>query len=642
MTGSAPTVVAKIKVSPTSPPRAPPAAGGGFVWVSEYGRPYLLSIDPKTNKVLAPHADRHRLVRARLRRRVALDRGHELEHDQPRLRATGKRLKTIPVGTQPYDATFAFGSAWTTPHGDGQLERIDPARTASSKRWPAPQRDRRRRRVRLGVGDRCRTASSASTRPRARSSRRSRSTAVPRWTAASNDAVWVDTATALVRIDPQTNAVTATVTLPSRTRRPGRGRRQVWVPMIRAELGRDHRPGLERGRGDREGRGRPVRRHRDRAARHGCRAGRAATSGGSGRDKKKGPPRKAARLPVTSWDFVEALPADTGGALRESPTLARRFPVRSRGHASTSWYLHCPYLKSPTPDHLLSADTIPLADRSGRTPLRSTSSRTQQRGEVVVDDAARLHRGVDRRRPDETEARRLQRFESARRLRRRRAPVGVRPRRRARARRVRPEELVRAGYRPRAARPSPARSRSPPRSCRGDGRSTASPSSRSTSRLAEAATRSGSKPAKAARKPRACAGSSATRAPTGSPRGTAARRGPARPGPAGPTPRRGRRGRAGRSSPSSGSTGCTSATSTLTIPSSTRRGTCRPARRRAALSGRPVAQVERGAVARTDDAARVLLPVALAERAVVVRAAILERVELAAAVVDADRRPADA
>ncbi|HET7353449.1 MAG TPA: hypothetical protein VFJ11_05295, partial [Gaiellaceae bacterium] len=39
---------------------------------------------------------------------------------------------------------------------------------------------------------------------------------------------------------------------------------------------------------------------------------------------------------------------------------------------------------------------------------------------------------------------------------------------------------------------------------------------------------------------------------------------------------------------------------------------------------------------RADDAAAVLVPVALAERAVVVRAAILDRLQLAAAVVDTD------
>ena len=53
----------------------------------------------------------------------------------------------------------------------------------------------------------------------------------------------------------------------------------------------------------------------------------------------------AALDPVTSWNFVETL---TLRSPRESPTLAKRFPFRSRGHAPTSWYLHCPYWKSPS------------------------------------------------------------------------------------------------------------------------------------------------------------------------------------------------------------------------------------------------------------------------------------------------------
>ena len=48
----APTVVAKIKVSPNVAPCAA-AAGGGYVWVSEYASPHLLKINPKTNKVVA-------------------------------------------------------------------------------------------------------------------------------------------------------------------------------------------------------------------------------------------------------------------------------------------------------------------------------------------------------------------------------------------------------------------------------------------------------------------------------------------------------------------------------------------------------------------------------------------------------------
>src|SRR5262249_43265071 len=60
-------------------------------------------------------------------------------------------------------------------------------------------------------------------------------------------------------------------------------------------------------------------------------------------EKERGP-HKAALDPVTSLDFVAAL---SQRFPRESPTLARRFPVRSGGRAPTSWSLHCRYWKSP-------------------------------------------------------------------------------------------------------------------------------------------------------------------------------------------------------------------------------------------------------------------------------------------------------
>ena len=68
-------------------------------------------------------------------------------------------------------------------------------------------------------------------------------------------------------------------------------------------------------------------------------------------------------------------------------------------------------------------------------------------------------------------------------------------------------------------------------------------------------------------------------------------------------------------------------------------GRSRPAPSRAA-SAASRREVERRAVARADDPAAILVPVALAERAVVVRAAVLDRVQLAAAVVDADEEAA--
>ena len=64
------------------------------------------------------------------------------------------------------------------------------------------------------------------------------------------------------------------------------------------------------------------------------------------------------------------------------------------------------------------------------------------RREVVVDDAARLHRGPHRRRADEAEAGGLQLLRELLRLRRLRLPVGRRARLRVAGRRERPHELV--------------------------------------------------------------------------------------------------------------------------------------------------------------------------------------------------------
>jgi virginiamycin B lyase len=53
------------------------------------------------------------------------------------------------------------------------------------------------------------------------------------WTAASDDAVWVTTAKGLTRIDPQTNAVAATISLPVALGDPAVVAGDLWVPKIR-------------------------------------------------------------------------------------------------------------------------------------------------------------------------------------------------------------------------------------------------------------------------------------------------------------------------------------------------------------------------------------------------------------------------
>jgi hypothetical protein len=228
---SAPLVVAKIKVSPLAAPCAT-AAGGGFVWVSEYGQPYLLRIDPKTNKVVG------RTMIGTGSCGLGYSAGSLWIEDTnsntiSRVSATTrKRLKAIPVGVAPYDAIFAFGSAWTTPHVDGLLERIDPTRNKVTARWPVPGA--------VGVvaafGSVWAAGQDGVVRVDPASGKVVATIAVDGgayWTAASSDSVWVTTPVGVVRIDPQTNAVAATVTLPAGNfGDPDVIAGKVWVPVI--------------------------------------------------------------------------------------------------------------------------------------------------------------------------------------------------------------------------------------------------------------------------------------------------------------------------------------------------------------------------------------------------------------------------
>ena len=86
------------------------------------------------------------------------------------------------------------------------------------------------------------------------------------WTAASADAVWVTTPTGLARIDPQTNAVAATIPLAGA---PALGDPDVvggkiWVPQIQRNAIAVIDPATNTVDADRESRDRPVRRHPDR------------------------------------------------------------------------------------------------------------------------------------------------------------------------------------------------------------------------------------------------------------------------------------------------------------------------------------------------------------------------------------------
>jgi YVTN family beta-propeller protein len=230
---AAPAVVARIPLSVATAPCAA-AAGGRFVWVSEYGSPYLVKINPATNKVMA----RTRIGFGSCG--LGYGAGSMWVEDTSSSTisrvsvTTGKRLKAIPVGATPYDATFAFGAAWTTAYGAGELERIDPARNRVAARWKIDQA--------TGVVGAFGSVWAAGTDGVIRVDPGSNKllATVPvsggaGWTAASADAVWVTTPTGLARIDPQTNTVAAMIPIVGAPAigDPDVVDGHVWVPQIR-------------------------------------------------------------------------------------------------------------------------------------------------------------------------------------------------------------------------------------------------------------------------------------------------------------------------------------------------------------------------------------------------------------------------
>lgn len=230
---AAPSIVAKIPLALSTAPCAA-AAGGRFVWVSEYGSPYLLKINPKTNKVVGKTKIGFGSCG------LGFGSGSMWVEDTSSSTisrvsvTTGKRLKAIPVGSTPYDATFAYGAAWTTSYGLGELERLDPGRNRIAGRWKLGQATG----VVGAFGSVWAAGSEGVIRVDPGSNKLLATIAIAGgagWTAAAADAVWVTTPAGLARIDPETNAVTAAIPLPGA---PYLGDPDVvgglvWVPQIR-------------------------------------------------------------------------------------------------------------------------------------------------------------------------------------------------------------------------------------------------------------------------------------------------------------------------------------------------------------------------------------------------------------------------
>jgi streptogramin lyase len=229
---AAPDLVAKIRVGPYAAPCAA-AAGGKWVWVSEYGQPYLLKIDPATNHVVS----RTKIGTGSCG--LGFGAGSMWIEDTNTSTVsrvsvtTGKRI-AVTVGITPYDTMFAYGSAWTTAYGQGELERIDPARNRVVNRW----------KLQLATGAVGAFGSVWATGIegviRVDPTSHKVLARIPiqggaGWTAASTDSVWVTTTTGIARIDPESNAVAKVIPLVGA---PALGDPDVvdgdvWVPQIR-------------------------------------------------------------------------------------------------------------------------------------------------------------------------------------------------------------------------------------------------------------------------------------------------------------------------------------------------------------------------------------------------------------------------
>ena len=232
-TAAAPSVVAKIRVAPSTAPCAA-AAGGKWIWVSEYGEPYLLKIDPANNKVVSKTGIGTGSCG------LGYGAGSMWIEDTSTSTVsrvsvtTGKRTKAIKVGFTPYDTMFAFGSAWTTAFTQGELERIDPATNRVADRWKLPMATGA-----VGAfGSVWATGIEGVIRVDPTTHKvlaRIPIQGGAGWTAASANAVWVTTRTGVARIDPSSNTVAATIPLAGA---PALGDPdvvggQVWVPQIR-------------------------------------------------------------------------------------------------------------------------------------------------------------------------------------------------------------------------------------------------------------------------------------------------------------------------------------------------------------------------------------------------------------------------
>ena len=152
------------------------AASNGSVWVGGLSAGDVLRVDPATRRVVAKVAAGPRIFN------LAVGGGaiwavsnalNTLTRIDP---ANGKVTSTTQVGLQPYDVEWGFGSVWVANSGDGSVWRITNGKVVKK----------------LKIG------------------------AEPNGLTAYRGALWVSDHTrgTVVRVDPRTNRITTTISLP--------------------------------------------------------------------------------------------------------------------------------------------------------------------------------------------------------------------------------------------------------------------------------------------------------------------------------------------------------------------------------------------------------------------------------------------
>jgi hypothetical protein len=183
----------------------------GRVWVSLYGEDALIWIDPATGEVSAPIPTGDQPCG------LAFGAGSIWVEDYgsdevTRVNATDGSVEgTFGVGQAPYDVAFAAGAAWVTDYSSGTISRVDAdtgkvtatdvggqpvgIAAAGGKVWAGLKAEGI-------VGLDPATGEVAVTLP---------TDLDATWTAATDDAVWVNVGDTVVRIDPGTGTVVGTV-----------------------------------------------------------------------------------------------------------------------------------------------------------------------------------------------------------------------------------------------------------------------------------------------------------------------------------------------------------------------------------------------------------------------------------------------